>query len=120
MDLKRLSSECGIDIESALERFMGNEEIYISFLNELMYEDKAFDEMNIAASCYSYDELFRAAHTLKGSAANMGLQQLSGCCDRIVTALREKNYSAIPDAMDDCREIYAKIKHVVDEENRNA
>lgn len=116
MNIKRLYAMEGTDIPGAISRFMGNEEMYMSFLAELFTEDTTFADLETAVSSGDSKGAETAAHTLKGAAANMGLDTLSKAADDIVQAARAGNTGDIPALFDICRSEYGKIRALITEE----
>ena len=68
----------GCDLDGALERFLGDEELYKSCL-PMVAEDESFDGLKKAFDC---------AHTLKGVFANMGITPMFDTVEKIVEPLR--------------------------------
>lgn len=62
----------GCDTETALARFLNNEELYIRFLNKFL-EDPSFDGIAPAIDSGNNEEYFESVHTLKGVSGNMGI-----------------------------------------------
>ena len=62
----------GCDLDGALERFLGDEELYKSCL-PMVAEDEAFDGLKEALAEDERKKAFDCAHTLKGVFANMGI-----------------------------------------------
>lgn len=77
----------GCDIDGALERFIGDEELYITCLYTVL-ADKAFGGLGEALGAGQVREAFEYAHTLKGVLANMGLTPMYDITVRIVEPLR--------------------------------
>lgn len=77
----------GADIEGALERFMGDEELYDSCI-KLLLEEEAFDQLDRAIKEKYYKSAFEAAHTLKGVLGNLGLTPIFNSTSDIVELLR--------------------------------
>lgn len=84
---QQLLAKAGIDYEQGLERFLGNEGLYLSFLKKFLNDGsaQAFQEAMTA------DDLKKAekdVHTLKGTAGNLSLTKLFQVADETVKALR--------------------------------
>lgn len=77
----------GCDIDGALERFVGDEELYVICLNKVL-SDQAFVGLGEALKKGETKEAFDSAHTLKGVLANMGLTPMYDIAVRIVEPLR--------------------------------
>lgn len=77
----------GCDIDGALERFVGDEELYRTCLYTVL-SDKAFEGLGEALRAGQVSEAFDYAHTLKGVLANMGLTPMYEVIVRMVEPLR--------------------------------
>ena len=64
-----------VNIEEVLERFIGNEMLYIKCLKKLL-SDTNYDGMLRAIQAGNAAEAFECVHALKGVSANLGLQRL--------------------------------------------
>ena len=60
----------GVDPDSALERFMGNEGLYLRFAGRFL-EDRNYEELLKAMEKGDTKAAFAAAHTLKGVSGNL-------------------------------------------------
>lgn len=78
----------GVDVESTLERFMGNEELYLKFAKKAA-EDPAVKELREALEGEDLNAAYRCAHTLKGVAANLGFSCLQSAAEEMVQLLRK-------------------------------
>jgi len=77
----------GIDCAQGLERFLGNEGLYTSFLKKFLNDGSAaaFKE-DLAAG--DLEKAEKDVHTLKGTAGNLSLTRLFQAADATVKALR--------------------------------
>lgn len=77
----------GVDTESAIERFMGDSELYRQCL-EAFIDDGDFAALGAALESKDCEKAFFAAHTLKGVAGNLGLEPMHATLQEIVEPLR--------------------------------
>lgn len=77
----------GADYAATMERFMGNEAMYLRFL-DMLFQDENLSKLGEALDGGDLQSAFAAAHTLKGVAANMGLTPLYAAVCAIVEPLR--------------------------------
>ncbi len=84
--MKKLEGK-GCDISGAMERFLNDEDFYMSCLQRVVH-DESFDKLKAALENHSIQEAFDAAHTLKGVLANMGLTPMYDTVVKIVEPLR--------------------------------
>ena len=67
--------EYGADYTMTMSRFMGNEAMYLKFLNRL-FEDESLQKLGAALEAADWPGAFEAAHTLKGVCQNLGFSNL--------------------------------------------
>lgn len=85
--LTEAAKELNIDLECTLGRFSGNEGLYLRFLRRLP-QDKTFEQLAQGVEQGDAQIMEQAAHTLKGVAANLGLEDLRQASDGVVQAVR--------------------------------
>ena len=79
----------GADYQATMSRFLGNEDMYLRFLN-MLFQDDNLQKLGQALECGDLTAAFEAAHTLKGVTGNLGLTPLyQAVCD-IVEPLRDR------------------------------
>lgn len=84
--LKRLEN-WGCDIEGAMDRFLGDEELYIECLH-VACEEPSFEKLGENLAAGNVKEAFEAAHCLKGVLANLGLEPMLAITVQLVEPLR--------------------------------
>lgn len=80
-------SKYGCDMNTTLERFLGDEDFYEKCLIEML-GDSSFRELGEALQQKNVKAAFESAHTLKGLAANMGLDSMLDIVVELVEPLR--------------------------------
>lgn len=78
----------GADYKTTMTRFLGNEALYLKFL-DMLFKDDNYDKLGAALKAENYEEAFNAAHTLKGVVGNMGLTPFFNAVCDIVEPLRQ-------------------------------
>ena len=86
----------GADIETTVNRFMGNEGLYLKFLMKFQ-DDRHYESLEKNLEEQKYEDAFNDAHTLKGVAANLGLDTISNASSKLTELLRGKK---TPDEID--------------------
>ena len=81
-------TEAGINVDTALKRFLDDEEMYFEFLNSFV-EDTLMSRLKQAVQNGSVDDAFEAAHALKGLCANLSIDSMSKMIVPMVEILRE-------------------------------
>lgn len=92
MDLKECFNTFGGNYNDAIGRLITEERVK-KFLF-MFLKDTSFSELESAMKCRDYDSAFRAAHTLKGVCANLGIEKLGKVSSEITEALRAKDNDA--------------------------
>ena len=77
----------GADMDSAMDRLCGDEELYASCLAYFL-SDPTFDALGAALDAGNYAAAFESAHALKGVAGNLGLTKCYQLCGALVEPLR--------------------------------
>lgn len=89
-DFKQCFDAYGANYKQTLDRFMGNEKMYLKFLN-MLFKDQSVNQLGDALAQGDLKAAFEAAHTLKGVSANLGLTPLFDAVCEIVEPLRGKD-----------------------------
>lgn len=84
---KEALESIGVDIQQTLARFVGNEGLLFKFLGKFP-SDTSYAQMKAAIEAGNMQEAFHHAHTLKGVAGNLGLDNLYTATSPLVEALR--------------------------------
>ncbi len=74
-ELKEKLIQAGVDVNSALDRFMGNSALMIKFLKKFP-ADENYNTLVTSLEADKFDDAFKAAHTLKGLCGNLSLSKL--------------------------------------------
>lgn len=86
MELKTFYAAVGGDHAAVLSRLPG-EALVRRFLHKFL-ADPAYSELKAALTAEDLPTAFRAAHTIKGTAANLGLDALAAAASVLTEALR--------------------------------
>ena len=87
-DIFRELKNWGCDVDGAMERFLEDEELYVSCL-QMMVSDANFEKLGTALKEKAVEQAFDASHTLKGVFANLGLTPIFLLVEQIVEPLRK-------------------------------
>lgn len=90
INFKSQLEQTGVDVTTAVKRFMGNEALYTKFLLKFQ-QDESFSKIEQFVKEKNAEETFKAAHTLKGVAANLGLDRITKDASDIVEMFRGKS-----------------------------
>ncbi|MCM1065380.1 MAG: Hpt domain-containing protein [Eubacterium sp.] len=88
-DFKAALEEMGMNVDNTVKRFMGNETLYLKFLNKYQADQSVASIQQYIAE-QNAEEVFKSAHTLKGVAANLGLDPIAQHASDIVELFRGK------------------------------
>jgi len=87
----------GVDYDGALHRFLNNEAMYERFLLKFP-EDVNYENIVRLEAEGKFGEIFSFAHTLKGTAGNLGLTPISTVASAITELCRGKSGDEIDKA----------------------
>jgi len=88
--------EYGADTEGAIDRFVGDKELYVQCVDMFLSDDK-FYQLEVGFEKKDYTHLFEAAHSLKGVSGNLGLTPFYKTICDFVELLRNKQYDNLVD-----------------------
>ena len=83
--------QAGVEVDQALNRFMGNEDLYLSFLVKLP-EKIHSEEILRALETGDEDNFYLMVHNLKGMAANLGLTPIQDSAQAILVEFRSSRF----------------------------
>ncbi len=86
---KQRLKECGADVETTVNRFMGNEAMYEKFLKKFT-DNSNYSGLEESIREENYEEMFKYAHTLKGVSANLGLDPIYKAASDLTEEIRGK------------------------------
>ncbi|WP_310602536.1 Hpt domain-containing protein [Anaerosporobacter sp.] len=102
----------GIDVTAGINRFLGDDSIYLSFLLRFPQEE-SFGQLESAIQQSKWQEATEYAHALKGLCGNLGLNKLFQICSDMVTAGRNGEEMQIAALYQDVRAEYETICSVL-------
>ena len=103
----------GININEALERFMGSEAIVEKFMKKFI-GDTSFSQLEAAVEKGDGEEAFKAAHTFKGVCGNLSFDVLYGVLSRQVEFFREGNFELGKGLMPDVKKAYNEVIEAIE------
>jgi HPt (histidine-containing phosphotransfer) domain-containing protein len=108
MGLREKMLEIDMDADGTIMRFGGNEELLIRFIKKFL-EDPTFVQVQNAVKQKNYEDMECAAHTLKGTSANLGFDRLSSLCNLMVQKLRAGERGSVSEIFIQIEQEYSKI-----------
>lgn len=102
----------GIDVESAVRRFMGNEALYAKMLRKFL-DDKNYENLGEAISLDNRSDALAASHTLKGLCGNLSMDGLYKLFTEQVVLFRAEKWEEACGMMPEISENYAKITDAI-------
>ncbi|MBS6953826.1 MAG: Hpt domain-containing protein [Enterocloster asparagiformis] len=103
----------GADVDGALNRFMGKVFLYEKFMKKFL-DDRSYPDMLDCLAGHDLEEAFRQAHTLKGVAGNLGINNLLAVLVPMVEALRA-GHEPSEEQVNACKVEYEKIVNIIKE-----
>lgn len=107
MGIKEFYSEIGSSYKDVADR-LGSEDFILHFVLKFK-EDENFDLLKAALKNGDTDTAFRAAHTLKGVAANLGFTVLYNAVSQITEALRNGDIASAKGLFPNVSEKYTAV-----------
>ena len=104
----------GVNLDSALNRFMDNEQFYERILSKFPM-DENFILMERSINENNISQAFRHAHTLKGLAATLDLTNISDILIPMTEKLRAGESEGIQDLFDQLKVQYKLICDLITE-----
>ncbi len=110
--LEELESAGGIDVEGALERMGGAEEVFETILG-MFLADENYMLLKGAMAEGDEEHALGYAHTIKGMCGNLGFTNLFHYSDDMVETFRKNRDGNIPLLMQQIDEEYARITAIL-------
>ena len=105
---RELLETAGVNVDEVLGRFMNNEALAMKFLCRFP-GDENFSKLMQAMDRQDATGAFEAAHTLKGVAGNLSIQNLFQQVSALVEDLRTGDLAAAAGKMPPLEEEYARV-----------
>ena len=102
----------GMDVDEALERFMGSEAMFSRFLKKFP-ADQGFATLTAALEAGDHEGAVNAAHTLKGLCGNLSIKPLFTGFDRQVSLMRAGDWDAAAAMMPQLTEDYNRALEAI-------
>lgn len=109
---KRRLMDAGVDVDEALERFLGNEALLMKFLQRFP-SDRSFPKLREAMAQGDAAAAFEAAHTLKGVAGNLSLTAVHQAACAVVEDLRQGDLRKAESKMPTLERAYERLAAAV-------
>lgn len=111
MTLQEFYDEIGGDYSGVMSRLMKEERV-VKFVRRFL-DDKSLGILNEKIAEGNYEEAFRAAHTIKGVASNLGFSRLLKSSHDLTEELRDGAAPANTDNLDRVRSDYAQTVEAI-------
>ena len=108
--------DMGAEVEDTLDRLMGDEEMYLEYLQKLP-ENENIIKLRAAVDKRDAEEAMREVHTLKGVALNLGLLPLVDVCMDMLMDFREGKPEEGFEQIDDVEECFAEWVEAIQSEH---
>ena len=109
--LEKLYSEGDGDYQNVLGRMKTPERV-TKFLG-FFVKDPTYDTLKTSIDSQDWDSAFRAAHTMKGVASDMGFLKLSKAASDVTEEFRAQRYEEGVALMPEVDELYAKATEAI-------
>ncbi len=113
MTIEEVYKELGGDYHDTKARLM-SDKLIVRFLKKFE-SDGVFAELKQSLSDKDDETAFRAAHTLKGVAMNLGLGDLAQSSSAVTEALRGGRKAGVEELFEKCEQDYGKVMRIIGE-----
>lgn len=104
----------GVDVNSAIERFVGNEQLFAKMLKQFL-DEPSYGKLCAAIADNDEKEALAASHTLKGLCGNLSLTRMFELFSQQVALIRandwDKAVGMMPEISKGYEEMTAAIKN---------
>lgn len=111
--LKTRLTEAGVNLASAMQRFMNNEKMVEKYLNRFLTE-KSYQELVEALNNHDVELAARAAHTLKSVCGTLGFEKMQEQVVSLESDIKNDNWEAavqmMPEIESEFKRLCAAIK----------
>lgn len=104
----------GINIENALDRFMGSDALYEKFLRKFL-QDETYRRLIESINGGDTNQAFMYAHTMKGLAANLEMECLLEVLTPMTEQLRNGSMENISEQEEILKVRYAELCNLIKE-----
>ena len=113
VDLKEFYNNVGSDADDAISRLGGNARLAKRFVKRFL-DDKCFSDLLLSLEKDDAQSAFRAAHTLKGVAVNLGMQTLFVKVSEITELLGAGKLEESKKTLPALQEEYFRVRSLVE------
>lgn len=106
----------GINVEEALERVMGNEDLLDRLLG-MFLADTQYDNLQAAVEAHDEEKAIAAVHSLKGTYGNLSMTTLFELATQQLALLREGNWDDAVALMPQLSDAYRTARAAVEARN---
>lgn len=110
--LKTQLIKAGVDVNSVLERFMGNEALLERFLKKFP-QDENYQKLCSSMEARDLDAAITASHTLKGICGNLSITSLFDLLNNQVAALRSNDWQSAEEMMPQISKAYNAVTDTI-------
>lgn len=98
----------GINVDAALDRFMGNEAMLLKYLNRFLTE-KSYAALLQAITAENQKDAQAAVHTLKSVCGTIGCEEMQNMIVAQEAAMRSGNWAEAVSMMPQIEQAYSRI-----------
>ncbi len=113
MKVQEFYENLGQDYNEMLDRMIGKEELLLKFVRKYP-NDPSFAAFEAAIASDNAEQVFRAAHTLKGVAANLGLKPIVDIITPLVESTRKGNLNGVAEEFEKISKAHYEILALIE------
>ena len=108
MTIKKFYEDNGVEYETVVERFCGDENMLNRFVCTFP-NDSTYQNLVDAFKKPNYSEIENYAHALKGLSANLAFVKLQSACAQVVNCVRQNKLDKISKDFEEVKTEYENI-----------
>lgn len=109
-----LLENAGIDVQSLINRLMGNEALITRFMQKFI-DDDSFEKLSAAICDENYEAALAASHTLKGMCGNLSITKLFDLFTKQVELIRAGKNTEAVGLMPEITQTYKTVTSAISE-----
>jgi HPt (histidine-containing phosphotransfer) domain-containing protein len=103
-----------VDVNGTVERFVGNDDLYVKFLMEFA-ETERFPDIYQALENRNTQGLIMLVHKLKGVGGNLGMPDIYTLGEEIIEQLNANSYDGLDEKLHKLEELSSKVRTAIKE-----
>lgn len=114
MTLEEVAKELNMNLDEALDRVVNKKELLVRLL-KVYVSGEYMDKAKQALEQKDYTNVETNVHSMKGSGASLGLNDMADACHQVVAAIRAGRFEEVEVLFFKAEEMYQHLQEVIGE-----